>query len=90
MPASKCDGGKDSWHGGKERVVQAAKPLGTEAEGLPSTAVLLAALLSFAGGALSFAGVPIQFCWRRYSVWDGGGHLPIKTKSLREIFKIKT
>ena len=75
MPASKCDGGKDSWHGGKERVVQAAKPLGTEAEGLPSTAVLLASLFSFAGGAIqfamaslfSFAGGATQLRWRRAS-----------------------
>ena len=67
MPAPERDGGKDSRHGGKERVIQAAKPLGTVAEiqgakplgtvaeiqgakllgtgaeGLPFTAVLLAA-----------------------------------------------
>ena len=55
MPAPERDGGKDSRHGGKERVIQAAKPLGTVAEiqgakplgtgaeGLQFTAVLLAA-----------------------------------------------
>ena len=32
MPAPERDGGKDSRHGGKERVIQAAKPLGTVAE----------------------------------------------------------
>ena len=32
MPAPERDGGKDSRHGGKERVIQAAKPLGTGAE----------------------------------------------------------
>ena len=31
MPAPERDGGKDSRHGGKERVIQAAKPLGTVA-----------------------------------------------------------
>ena len=74
MPAPERDGGKDSRHGGKERVIQAAKPLGTGAEiqgakplgtgagiqgakplgtvaeGLPFTAVLLAAGSVFAGG----------------------------------------
>ena len=52
MPTSKCDGGKDSWHGGKERVIQAAKPLGTGAEGLPFAAVLLAAGSVYDGGGL--------------------------------------
>ena len=62
MPAPERDGGKDSRHGGKERVIQGAKPLGTVAgiqgakplgtvaEGLPFTAVLLAAGSVFAGG----------------------------------------
>ena len=60
MPAPKCDGGKDSWHGGKERVIQAAKPLGTEAEGLPFAAVLLAVGSVYDGG-----GVCLR--WRRAS-----------------------
>jgi hypothetical protein len=72
MPAPERDGGKDSRHGGKERVIQAAKPLGTVAEiqgakplgtgaeGLPFTAVLLAA------GSVSDGG-RFCLCWRQVS-----------------------
>ena len=91
MPAPERDGGKDSRHGGKERVIQAAKPLGTVAgiqaakplgtgaEGLPFTAVLLAVGSVCAGGRFCF-------CWRQVlsamaagSVFAGGRYLPIKT-----------
>ncbi len=75
MPAPKCDGGKDSGHGGKERVIQAAKPLGT-------------------GGRVtvcgSFAGVLIQSAMAVGSVYDGGGHMRIKTYIIEGNIEIKT
>ena len=47
MPPPERDGGKDSRHGGKERVIQAAKPLGTVVEVLQSTSVLLTSYSNF-------------------------------------------
>jgi hypothetical protein len=74
MPAPKCDGGKDSWHGWRERVTQAAEPPetgaerlaaeppGTEAEWLLSSPVLLAV----------------------YSDGYGGSYLPIELKPFKK------